>query len=427
MSSSFDDSIENSAAHDENVRSRCPHAMKIGCVIHSLDGGGAERVMAGLASRLAMRQHDVELITLDDGKHQRHPLSERVKWLPLDVLSTEERPVSIRTRLKRLRTAIDAGGYDVVLSFCDSTNLLVMMSTLLLRGRPPIVLSERSDPAHQTLGSAREWLRDRLYPRAEAVIGLSEDVAATLRSRMNVSPIVIPSAVEPPPHDYSRDRTTSARQSIALPIGTPPPIRLIAIGRLEPEKGLTRLLEALATLNRNGTSQNWRLKILGDGSELPRLRSFVVEHGIESRVEFCGWVDSVWPLLAESDVFILPSHYEGFPSAMLEAMAGGLAVVAVDAGGGVRSVIRNGENALLVENSSESLVEGIQTILSDNLLRERLASRAPEVCDRFGWEAMVDAYEEVLCRVCNRETDNPANPNPHDLEAHPPAPSCVTQ
>ncbi|MEP1645036.1 glycosyltransferase, partial [Rhodopirellula bahusiensis] len=79
--------------------------MKIACVIHSLDGGGAERVMAGLASRLANRAHSVTLITLDDGSHDRHEVDSSVSRQPIDVLSTPHRTVSLWTRIRHLRSA----------------------------------------------------------------------------------------------------------------------------------------------------------------------------------------------------------------------------------------------------------------------------------------------------------------------------------
>jgi len=383
--------------------------MKIACVIHSLDGGGAERVMAGLASRLAIGDHEIELITLDDGERNRHSLDESVRRVPLDVLSTPGRNVPTWKRLRRLRRAIRHSGYDVVLSFCDATNLLVMLSIAGMRKRPPIVLSERSDPARQSLGRVREWLRDRLYPRAEAVVVLSEEVATTLRSRMNIEAVVIPSAVDPPPQDYHALHRSGATGDS--------PIRLIAIGRVEPEKGFDRLLGALAVLNdsaNNDSANNdsgdhgsgampaWRLKLLGDGSGLAGLKSFAREHQMESQIEFCGWVDSVWPHLAEADVFVLPSFYEGFPSAMLEAMAGGIAVVAVDAGGGVRAAIRHGENGWMVENAFLPLVEGLRVVCQNEELRQRISQSAPQVVDRFGWDAMVDAYERVLGQAAGK-------------------------
>lgn len=364
----------------------CPQ-QKIACVIHSLDGGGAERVMAGLAGRLAARQHRVDLITLDNGRRSRHALSKAVRWIPLDVMSTAHRRTGWRRRIMSLRSAIDGGEYDVVLSFCDATNLLVLLATRGLRVCPRIVVSERSDPAHQSMGRLREWLRERLYPRADVVVCLNDDVAATLNHRMKLNTVIIPSAVDPPPSGYLQLR--ASRQDTS-------PIRLIAIGRLEPEKGFERLLHSLGELARDEDVRAWQLKILGSGSESVKLATLAREQGIANRVEFCGWVDAVWPQLAQCDVFVLPSIYEGFPSAMLEAMAGGLAVIAVDAGGGVRAAIRHDQNGWIVENNATALTAGLRILLTDPDLRTRLSATAPQVIDQFGWDTMVDAYERVL-------------------------------
>lgn len=343
--------------------------------------------MAGLAGRLALRQHRVDLITLDDGRRSRHSLSDAVRWLPLDVMSTADKRTGWQRRIMTLRAAIDRGEYDVVLSFCDITNLLVLLATRGLRGCPRVVVSERSDPAHQFMGRPREWLRGKFYPRADAVICLSDDVAATLNRRMKLNTVVIPSAVDPPPPGYSQLRALRHDTS---------PIRLIATGRLEHEKGFHRLLNSLGDLLPDEEVPSWRLKILGSGSELGKLETLAREQGIADRVEFCGWIDNVWSHLADADVFVLPSLYEGFPSAMLEAMAGGLAVVAVDAGGGVRSALRHDQNGWLVANSDSALTTGLRILLTDPDRRERFSAAAPQVIDQFGWETMVDAYERVL-------------------------------
>lgn len=365
---------------------------KIGCVIHSLDGGGAERVMAGLAGRLAARQHHVDLITLDDGTRRRHPLSQAVRWIPLNVMSTSTTQMRWVHRAGRLRRQIAEGGYDAILSFCDSTNLLVLLATRGLYRRPRIVVSERSDPAHQSLGQVREWLRDRLYRRADAVVCLSDDVAATLRKRMKLNAVVIPSAVQPPPPGYTQRRAAlAARDPRAAP-----PIRLIAIGRLEPEKGFDRLLASLAEFTGQAEAPEWTLNIFGDGSQRNALETMARDYSIADRVHFGGWVDSLWPHVAAADVFVLPSRYEGFPSALLEAMAGGLTVIAVDAGGGVRSAIEHGANGWLVDNETAALTAGLRTILHDANLRARLAAAAPNVIDRFNWAIMVDRYERIL-------------------------------
>lgn len=352
-------------------------------MIHSLNGGGAERVMAGLVSRLADRGHAVTLITLDDGEHDRHAVSEAVTRRPLDVMSTPGRAVPMHRRLGRLRAAVGGDSYDVVLSFCDATNVLVLLATRWNRSVPPIVVSERSDPAFQSLGRLKEFLRNRLYCRAARVVCLTDDVAVTLHRRTGINPVVIPSAVDPVTQPRPSQDVTGR-------------LTITAAGRLEYEKGFDRLIKALATLKETDGMGNWRLEILGEGSQRDHLTGLAASLGVGEQITFRGWVRPIQPHLLSSDLFVLPSRYEGFPSAMLEAMACGVAVLAVDAGGGVREAIEHDENGWLVENSEEALAAGILHLIERPSLRSRLASQAVRICDHFSWSAMVDAYEQVL-------------------------------
>lgn len=370
--------------------------MRVACVIHSIDGGGAERVMAGLVNRMAGRGHRVTLITLDDGRNDRHDIDPDVDRRMLDVMNRPQRKTSALTRLRTLRRELSSGSYDVILSFCDATNLLVLIS-MIGRRSPPIVVSERSDPAFQSLGRFRERLRNRLYRNAAAVICLSQDVARTLKLKTGVEPIVIASAVDRVPQNRSMHVLDESQHQPHA--GR---VRLIAVGRLEHEKGFDRLLRSLATIDQDDQAQSipdYELQICGDGSQIETLKNLTRELNLHDRVAFVGWKRPIWPMYHRSDVFVLPSRYEGFPSAMLEAMACGLAVVAVDAGGGVRDAIRHDQNGWLIPNDSESLSRGLRVILSDPDRRQRLGQAATEVADRFSWELMVDAYESVLART----------------------------
>lgn len=369
--------------------------MKIACVIHSLNGGGAERVMAGLASRLANRSHSVTLITLDAGTRDRHEVDSRVERKSINVLSTPGNTVSLWARTLRLRSTLAAGKFDVVLSFCDATNWLTLLAT---RGLGvPVVVSERSDPRHQSLGQIREFLRRRLYPQGYRVVCLSDDVATTLKSRLNCKTLVIPSAIEVP----SEIKTTFAQTTGLHDAGSQTPCRLVAVGRLEHEKGFDRLIRCLGGLPDD--APEWELKIHGEGTQRSALESLAHEFHLNSRVKFSGWTRPIWPAYQAADWFVLPSRYEGFPSALLEAMACSTAVLTVDAGGAVREIIDHGRNGWLVANDDHALQDGLLHCLRTPALRRRLATHAGEVCNRYGWSAMVDAYEACLQDACEHQ------------------------
>ena len=212
--------------------------------------------MAGLASRLADRGHAVSLITLDDGSHDRHPVDDRVSRRSLDVMGESHGLVAgfrnTRHRMRALRGAIDDLEPDVVLSFCDRTNIL----TLLAVGQSvPVVVSERSDPSEQHLGRFWESMRRKQYRRAATVVALTESAANDLQRRLGRPVNVIPSAIDLPPLQSNPEQANRNR-------------RIVAVGRLEYEKGFDRLLAAFSDLVIRAPQlvDGWTLRIVGEGS-----------------------------------------------------------------------------------------------------------------------------------------------------------------
>ena len=362
-------------------------------MIHSLAGGGAERVMAGLASALSERNHQVTLITLDDGRQDRYELAAAVQRASLDVMGTSCGVLAAlrnnSRRMMRLRQAIQTSRPDVVLSFCDRNNVLTLLATRGLR--VPVVISEHSNPAAQRLPRPWEWLRRQIYRRASAVVVLTRAAAQTVAPWAAQPPIEIPLGVQPPP---GLERSM-ADNGDATTVRT-----LVAVGRLEIEKGFDQLLQAFALVAQ--LHPQWNLVIHGEGSCRESLEQQCRQLGIAERVGFPGWTRPIWPALQSSDLFVLPSRYEGFPTALLEAMAAGLPCVAFDCSHGPAVMIRHEVDGLLVPSGEiTALAAALQRCMSDAALRATLGSRASEVTQRFGWQAMVDAYEHVLKSQCH--------------------------
>ncbi len=344
-------------------------------------------MMAGLASRLATRGHDVTLITLDDAAGDRHPVDDRVRRQALAVMSESRGMIArirnTKRRIRVLRGAIDQLSPDAVLSFCDRTNILT-----LLAARPtgiPVVVSERSDPSQQQLGRFWELMRRRKYKRAAAVIALTETSADHLRKQLGRNVIIIPSAIDSPPFVSNRTQADGNR-------------RIVALGRLEYEKGFDRLLDAFSDLliRAPHAVDGWSLRIIGDGSMRGDLERKILALGLSDHVSLPGWIQPAWEELAEGTYFVLPSRYEGFPSALLEAMAIGVPSLAVDCESGPRAVIRDEQNGLLVQNDVSALASGMLRMIQQPESRERFGQAGKAIVDQFSWEAMVDAYEQVL-------------------------------
>jgi colanic acid/amylovoran biosynthesis glycosyltransferase len=161
-----------------------------------------------------------------------------------------------------------------------------------------------------------------------------------------------------------------------LPEHAPPgtPKKLIAVGRLSPEKGHTGLLEAFAS---NSDHNILELVLVGDGPEADRLRALAGQLGISDRVRFAGRLSEPETLseIAKADILVLPSFMEGLPIVLMEAMAMGTAVIASRVGG-IPELVDDGESGLLFTPSNwDELASCIRRLVDDDGLREKLVQR----------------------------------------------------
>ena len=205
--------------------------------------------------------------------------------------------------------------------------------------------------------------------RADRLVVLSEGWRRSLAEGLDIDLerlVVLPNAVPGPP-----EAVLSRRR----PAGEGNPCGILFMGRLEPAKGVSELIEALA--DPRLASCDWRASLLGAGA-IDDYRRQAARLGIEDRLEFAGWQDSaaVERRLAEAQIFVLPSHFEGLSMALLEALAFGLAVVATNVGA-AEEIVEDGTSGLLVPvGDHEALVTSLLSLVSDPISRTSLQRQA---------------------------------------------------
>jgi glycosyltransferase involved in cell wall biosynthesis len=175
------------------------------------------------------------------------------------------------------------------------------------------------------------------------------------------------------------------------PQARPRPGALIgAIGRIEKQKGFDVMIRALEHVD--GAS----LVVVGDGSERSALEELARQVGVAERIVWAGWSEDARSYLASFDAFVLPSRFEGFPLALLEALLARSAVVATDVGS-VAEAVLDGETGLLVPpEDPDALARGVQRLLADADLRRRLGDEGRRlVLDRFTATHMTTAFESL--------------------------------
>lgn len=173
------------------------------------------------------------------------------------------------------------------------------------------------------------------------------------------------------------------------------PARLLMLGELGPRKGTPELIAALAAPELR--KRAWTATLAGNGP-VEKYRAEVAALGLSERIALPGWQsgDRVRALLAASDIFILPSRQEGLPIAILEAMAGGAAVIATPVGA-ITDAISDGETGLLVPpGDAAALTVAIGRLLDDPALRTRLAANARQ---RFAAMFTIDRTADLVAAL----------------------------
>jgi len=356
---------------------------KLALVISSMSLGGASRVMSLLANHWAARGTEVVLITLDLAAHDAWTLDDRIERVALHMMSNSanliQGTVNGWRRMRAVRRAIAVSRADAVVSFEDRTNVLVRIATLGMRAR--VVLCERTDPTKHRIDAVWRLLRRLTYPLADALVvqanALAGWGAAVMLGKARVH--VVPNPLRDMESFVSRSRER--------------PLTIAAVGRLVPEKAYDILVEAFADLA--DEFPGWRLVIAGDGPEMRRLAALVQARAIADRVRLAGWVGEPGEVLAAASLFVMSSRYEGFPNALLEAMACGLAVISTAYAGSVE-LISDGVDGLLVQvDSRAELAQAMRRVMKDGQLRAELARNAPVAARRYALDSVIKKWDAL--------------------------------
>lgn len=314
--------------------------MRITFVINSMDGGGAERVLATLLQQwvaFGEAGMSLRLVLLDD-LPMKYPLPAS---LPVQVLDCRQ---SLWRSVWQLQAALRKDLPDLVISFLNRSNFAAILAAKRLGVR--VLVSERVNTSSHFAsmgrrGQVSKLLVRFLYPQADGVIAVSQGVAQDLLRNFGVPKQRLHVIYNP--YDIAALR----RQATATPEVDLPPRYIVGVGRLTPNKNFSLLLRAYAQLITDA-----HLVVLGVGEELARLEQLAASLGLAERVHFKGYLLNPHAVVARALVFVSSSDAEGFPNAAAEAMAVGTPVVMTDcpsgpaellgghapAGGGARAV-----------------------------------------------------------------------------------------
>ncbi|BAV65633.1 glycosyltransferase family 4 protein [Sphingobium cloacae] len=371
-----------------------PH---IALVLPGLRAGGSEHIVSLLCNHFSRLGWAVSLFAFEergDAPYYPHDPGVRIRQLghPAGRLPLFRSLANVRDRILTLRGALEEDRPDLVISFLTRTNVVSVLAA-----RPlgiPVIVSERNNPSQQRPGFAWSALRRHAYGRAHGLItmtqGAMDQFPASMRRRQWVIPNPTYAPIEPDPGRVAGKR-------------------IVAVGRLVPQKGFDLLLDAFARVSER--MPGWSLTIWGEGPERAKLEAQRDALGLRKRVALPGVTKEHGGWLREADIFVLSSRFEGWGIVIGEAMAAGIPTIAFDCCWGPGEMIANGVGGLLVPDGDvPALGEAMAALCNDPARRAQLSQGARIASQRFTTDAVLRQWEDVVAEALVLERPSAGKP-----------------
>jgi glycosyltransferase involved in cell wall biosynthesis len=350
--------FERHFRHSKPPPNRAERLVRIAYLVTRADPiGGAQIHVRDLA--LAARDHGHQSAIITSG---RGPLIDgfRQAGVPVFVLrhlTAPIRPWSDIRALGEVRTALTELKPDLIAAHSSKAGILGRLAGRVLR--IPVVFTVHGWAFTPGVPAPRAAVYRRLErmvgPLASRLITVSEfDRRLALDARIAPPDRIV--TVHNGMPDVASDLRADPRQ-------TPP--RIVMVARFEPQKDHATLIRALGGLK----AQSWELDLVGEGPAMPAMQALAANLGIADRIRFLGQRMDVQRLLAQAQIAVLITNWEGLPLSILEAMRAGLPVVASDVGG-IAETIHDGETGYLVGRGAVDQVrDSIGRLLADSAQR----------------------------------------------------------
>lgn len=367
-------------------------------LVGSVRAGGAERVAVWLADEFSKLGCRVALVSHSDPADDFYRVPELVQRHRIHASrsgdSIYHKTMRNFDRVFQLRRFVKKFGASHVVAFMPQESVLATVACLGLDVK--VAVSERNAPWHRSPGKVWEHLRRLVYRFSTAQVVQTDKIGQWLQKNLKASGVVvIPNAVQWPlpvadpviePSKYLRPK-----QKILLAVGSKPY-----------QKGLDLLVSAFTSIAKD--HEDWDLVIIPfrAGNKERHLTTESVlqtaeRAGIRGRIILPGFVGNIQSWYEAADIFVLSSRFEGFPNALIEAMAAGSACVSYACDTGPEEIIRDGIDGVLVwELTSEALARSLSRLMGDPELRSRLAREAPKVVERYAPSVILEKWCEAL-------------------------------
>ena len=318
------------------MKSNAEHKIQLLILIPNLECGGAERFASVLCDHINTNTFEVTLAVLNNKNPFFHITNTAVEVIDLKVKRVRKSLFAIHKLVKNQQP-------DIIFSLSNHLNLYMAIYRWLFPRDISFIARESSIVSMNTkrtrFPALYTWLAKKFYHRFDVIICQSRYMQDDLIRHFRIPPGKTRLIYNPlKENNWTGISTVSKQKEKGV-------YTFITVARLSEEKGIDRIIQGLA-----GLTLSYRFYIIGDGNKKGELEGLISSLHLDDRIFLLGTKPDPFSGLEDADLFLMGSHYEGFPNVAAEAGALGIPVIAFDVPGGTREVIVPKENGLLVDD-----------------------------------------------------------------------------
>ncbi len=391
---------------------------KILFLIHTLGGGGAEKVLVNLVNNLDINKYDITVMTIIDVGELKYKLNENIKYKTTIKLRKNQKGeikehnksgslLNKGGKLKILAAKIYAKmwkyipaktfykffikeKYDVEISFLEGICAKVISSSNNLKSKKyawihvDLMKQKKSDGVFRN-----NRIEKNVYSKFDNIVCVSNVVREQFIKKFDFEPskvlvkynvidkdeIIIKSNEK---CDYRRDNS----------------FLMCSVGRLNAQKAYDRLLR----IHKRLIDEKYDIKlfIIGEGTDREKLDKYIEENKLNNTVQLLGFKSNPYKYIKDADLFVCSSVAEGFSTVVSEAIILGLPIVTTECSGMKEMLGENNEYGIVTENNEEALYNGIKQVLDNKMLFEQYKQKINERKNMFELTQVIKEIERVI-------------------------------
>lgn len=345
---------------------------KILIVSGSMNRGGAERVISLISNELITRGWNIVILTILDSRCG-YQLKSGIKLVNISKKG-QNQILSIPRLARGIRQIIRSEKPDTVVSFMIAINIVTWMATRGMHVR--FTPSERNDPSTGR-NMIFQILQKIVYKNADLTVFQTQRAKNFFSPEIRRKSLVIPNPI---------DIQVSAKEERKH--------KIVSIGRLEPQKNQELLIRAFNTVHLK--NHDYTLEIYGDGSLRNKLQELIDSLDLTSSVYLRGNQKNVHEQIADAEMFVLSSNFEGLSNALLEAMMMGLPCISTNCAGSDEAIEDKVTGLLVRVGDQTGLAEAMDWMISNPILAKKMGEKGKESTHRYTKDSVVNQWESIL-------------------------------